>query len=290
MPGADPPHDPIELLSGASIVIPAWDDAQRLKPTLDALVLGLDEKGMPFEVIVVADGCSDATAELVRSYGRANLRVLEYQTRLGKGAAIIEGIMHARHEKVGFLDADSPLSVEDLLVIIQRMDQFDGAIASRWAPGCNPRFHESPMRNSLSVGWSLLTRSLGLTNVRDTQCGAKFFRTGKLRQVLRQITVRGWAFDVGMIYHWESAGFTLDEVSTTWRDCPGSKLKVSRAIPIMFCSLAGIRVINSPIGRMVSPRFRTRIHASLGELAAAFMTSKPGHTPNALRDPVALSH
>lgn len=289
MLGPDVPHNRSEFLSGTSIVIPAWNDAERLRPTLEALLLGLDRKGVPYEIIVVADGCVDDTPGMVGSFGRENVRVLEFQTRLGKGGAIIEGLMHARHEKVGFLDADAPLSVEDLLVILQRLDQFDGAIASRWAPGCKPRFHESPIRNSLSVGWSLLIRSLGLTKVRDTQCGAKFFRTAKLRQIAEQIAVRGWAFDVDLVYHWESAQFTLEEVATTWRDSPGSKLTVGRAVPIMFCTLVGIRVINSLIGRATPPRLRAKLHASVAELAGAFMTSGAASLTNTPTDSIALS-
>ncbi|EQD57475.1 glycosyl transferase, group 2 family protein, partial [mine drainage metagenome] len=201
-----------------------------------------------YEIVVVADGCSDGTPELVRSFGKANVRALEFPSRLGKGGAIVEGLMRARYDKAGFLDADSPLSSSDLPSLVGHLGAVEGVIASRWAPGRPPRFHDSAKRNILSIGWSTLARALLFTKCRDTQCGAKFFRTQELKPILPRITVRGWAFDIALLYHWEKAALGCLEVPTAWMDQPGSKLAIGRAIPMMFISLLGLRLINSPIG------------------------------------------
>ncbi len=73
---------------GLSIVIPAWNDCERLRPTLEKLIVGLDAAAVSHEIIVVADGCSDGTPEMVRSFARPNIRTLEFPSQLGKGGAI----------------------------------------------------------------------------------------------------------------------------------------------------------------------------------------------------------
>ncbi len=271
---------------GTSVVIPAWNDSHRLAPTLTSLLSTLDRTGAPFEIIVVADGCSDGTPDLVRAFQRDDLRVLEFPTRLGKGGAIVEGFWQARFDRVGFLDADSPVAPGEVLELIGRLDEFDGAIASRWVAGRKPRFHDSTRRNLLSIGWSTLARALFLTKVRDAQCGAKFFRTRPLRRILRRVTIRSWAFDLDLLYHWEKSGFTCDEVATVWKDDPDSKLVVGQALPLMLCSLLGIRLINSPIGKWVPARGRHKLRVTLGHLLYGFAASVrdgPPITPGADR-------
>jgi dolichol-phosphate mannosyltransferase len=272
MTGEPSPTELAPLPKGTSIVIPAWNDSDRLRPTLEHLIAGLDAATAPYELLVVADGCSDGTPELVRTYGRDNVRVLEFPNRLGKGGAIVEGLMRARYNKAGFLDADSPLAISDLLNLVAHLDRVEGVIASRWASGQRPRFHDSVGRNMLSIGWSVLARALLLTKCRDTQCGAKFFRTQELKRILSCITVRGWSFDIVLLYHWQKAGLSCFEVPTTWKEQPGSKLAIGRAIPVMFLSLLGLRLINSPIGMWTPLKVRYRLHVKLARLLDGLQT------------------
>jgi glycosyltransferase involved in cell wall biosynthesis len=268
------------LARGTSIIIPAWNDGERLQPTLEYLIAGLDAANAKYEIVVVADGCKDGTPELVRSYGTPNVRVLEFPSRLGKGGAIVEGLMRARYDNAGFLDADSPLPVSDLLNLVGHLAGVEGVIASRWPPGQSPKFHDSARRNMLSIGWSVLSRGLLLTRCRDTQCGAKFFRTKDLKTVLRQVAVQGWAFDLALLYHWEKTGLGCLEVSTTWKDRPGSKLDIGRALPLMLFSLIGLRLINSPVGRWTPETVRHGLRVKLGRLARGLMTSsQPAESP-----------
>ena len=84
-PVAPPAVESPAHLPGLSLVVPAWNDVQRLGPTLTELVRGLDGSGLPYEILVIADGCSDGTAALVRSLGRANVSALEFPNRLRQG-------------------------------------------------------------------------------------------------------------------------------------------------------------------------------------------------------------
>ena len=100
---------------GLSIVIPAWNEEDRLKSTLDRYLRFLETRNEPFEVIVVSDGAKDRTAELARSYSHRGVRVLEFQSKLGKGGAILAGMREANFEYVGYLDADGPIPPSELL-------------------------------------------------------------------------------------------------------------------------------------------------------------------------------
>jgi dolichol-phosphate mannosyltransferase len=241
---------PTDSSPGVSIIIPAWDDYGRVKPTLDYLIPSLDDTGLPYEIIVVADGCSDGTPSLVKAYNRDNVCVLEFPTRLGKGGAIIKGFQQAAFDKMGFLDADSPLRIKEIMSLVGKLNEVEAAIASRWTIGTRPRFHAGTGRNILSVGWSVLSRGMLITKARDTQCGAKFFRARELRQIISKITIRNWAFDLDLLYQWEHAGYSYNEVATAWDDRPGSKLTVWRAMPLMLLSMLCLRLLHSPAGRL----------------------------------------
>lgn len=259
-----------DLAPGISLVIPAWNDSRRLKPTLDSIVPALDDSLTAFEILIVADGCSDGTGALVRSYANQNLRALEYPARLGKGGAILKGLEQARFSIAGFVDADLPVSPESLLTLASHASSSDAAIASRWAPGHRPRFHENAIRNLLSVAWIMLAKGMMLTSMRDTQCGAKFFKTDKLRAVLPNISIQSWAFDLELLYLWHAAGFRCVEVSVPWTDGGGSRLVLRKAVPLMFASLVGLRMLHSPIGRRAPQKLRTTLRAKFRALASGF--------------------
>jgi glycosyltransferase involved in cell wall biosynthesis len=256
---------------GLSVVIPAWNEEDRLGPTLDRFLPVLESRGFQYEVLVVVDGVGDRTADVATLYADRNVKVLHFPTQLGKGGAIVEGVRAASFDKVGFLDADCPLAARDLEGLILHLGSADAAIASRWPPGGKPTFHDSGGRNFLSIAWSVLTRGLRLTDVRDAQCGAKFFHASPLREVIGRVRVRGWAFDLSLLYHWREAGLTCDEVDVDWSDSPGSKLLVRKAVPLMLFSLLGLRMVNSPAGRWFPAGVRGQVHRKMGRLAERFM-------------------
>lgn len=266
-----PPFE--RLQRGLSIVIPAWNEATRLRPTLERLIGGLVSVVDDYEIIVVADGCTDGTVQTARSFPHEHVRVIELPKRIGKGAAITRGVCEAKYDTTGFLDADSPITQDQLKALLDALGRTDCVIASRWAPGQRPHFHDDRLRNFLSVAWSVLARVMLLTTVYDSQCGAKFFRTRELRQIVTRVTVRGWAFDVAVLFHWNLAGNDVREVPIRWPDGPGSKLRVRRAVPIMFLSMLGLRLVHSPLGSLTSQRWRYNLHVKLARLASGFQNA-----------------
>lgn len=232
--------------NGVSLVIPAWNEERRLPATLAQYVRLLEAYGPRFEVIVVADGVTDRTVEVAEAFSERHVRVLSFDEKLGKGGALLEGFRSARFDYVGFLDADAPITPVNLAYLLSELIDSDGAIASRWVQRSVGQGRHSLSRVVFSRAWNLLTRTVLGLPLRDTQCGAKFFRRDALLSVLSQVRLTNWAFDASLLFHLHRAGFVVKEVPVNWSDDPASKMRLERAIPAMFLSILGIRLMSLP--------------------------------------------
>jgi dolichol-phosphate mannosyltransferase len=245
-------------MGGLSIIIPAWNEEDRLPKTLDKFLPALEAHGEPFEIIVVSDGKADRTAEVARTYGGRGVRVLEFTTKLGKGGAVLAGMREARYPLVGYLDADGPIAPNELLEMVSQLGECDGVVASRWMRGSRV-LRSEPWPNIIAGRiWNMLTRSLLLLDIRDTQCGAKFFRGSVVLPALKAIALTNRAFDIDLLYHLKQGGHDLREVPVTWTHDPSTRMPIARAIPVMFVSLLGVRLMNLPIGRRIPPEWVQR--------------------------------
>jgi dolichol-phosphate mannosyltransferase len=246
-----------ESRPGLSIVIPAWNEEERLARTLARYLPALEARDDPFEVIVVSDGAMDRTAEVARSFSSRGVRVLEFPQKLGKGGAILEGLRSARFDYVGYVDADGPIPPSQIYGMVDVLKEVDCVIASRWMRGSVVLRPEPILKQFAGRVWNFLVRVLLLLPLQDTQCGAKFFKRSVVQPLLRTVTVTNWAFDVGLLYHVREAGASVKEVPVTWSHDPDSRMSVGRAIPIMLVSLLAVRMMNSStsITSRVPPRW-----------------------------------
>jgi glycosyltransferase involved in cell wall biosynthesis len=237
--------------TGLSIVIPAWNEEDRLARTLDQYIPALEARLEPFEVIVVVDGVSDRTAQVAERFANRNVRVLRFPTKLGKGGAILAGLREARYDYVGYLDADGPISPEQVHGLVEDLREVDCVVASRWIRGASG-VDEEPLFNRFAGRvWNFLARSLLFLPLRDTQCGAKFFRRSVVTPLLRTVTLTNRAFDVDFLYHIRKTGGRVKEVPVTWTHNRDTRMPIGRAIPVMFLSLVGVRIMNLPIANRV---------------------------------------
>lgn len=246
--------NPAAPVPGISVIIPAWNEEDRLARTLERYLPALEARSDPFELIIVADGLKDRTAEVADAYSSRNVRVLRYSTKLGKGGAVLEGMRASRYDYVGYLDADGPISPQQMYDLVGSLKDVDCVVASRWIRGASGADQEPLFNRIAGRLWNFLTRSLLFLPVRDTQCGAKFFQRGVVRSLLRTVTLTNRAFDVDVLYHVRKEGRRLREVPVRWSHDPESRMPVGRAIPVMFVSLVGLRVMNSPVANRVPRR------------------------------------
>jgi glycosyltransferase involved in cell wall biosynthesis len=235
-----------------SIVIPAYDEASRIAPTLAAYRDGF---GDDVEIIVVANGCHDDTAAIARRIAaeRAGIEVIEIPEAIGKGAAVRAGFARARGDWVGFVDADLATSPAEFARVAAAAEGADGAIASRWARGARI-VGRTPLRWLAGRTFAALVQALfGLPFV-DTQCGAKVVHRRFLPGYLTHSRVTDLAFDVELLLLLLGAGARLIEVPTEWVAQPGS---ASLGSPTDFAR-HGWQMVRSLLRlRSSRPRFET---------------------------------
>jgi dolichyl-phosphate beta-glucosyltransferase len=212
-----------------SVVIPCFNEEQRILPTLERIVTFLSGRDRPWEVVVVDDGSVDRTSACVheRFGDQPAVRVLRFESNHGKGFAVREGVLASRGELVLFSDADLSTPIEELNQLERHAASgFDVVVGSRVVPGSRIVTPQPARRRLSGLVFRLLVRALGLTAVLDTQCGFKLLRRKTVEPILRRIQTEGFAFDVELLARAERAGLRVAERPVEWRDSTGSRLRL----------------------------------------------------------------
>lgn len=225
-----------------SIVIPAYNEQNRLPGTLEQIFHFLNEQTFSSEVIVVENGSTDDTYQIAQQFARQheNLHVIHNELR-GKGFAIQRGIQEARGEYIFMCDADLSMPVDEISKFLPpRLPNVDIAIASREAPG-SVRYNEPYYRHFTGRVFNTLIRWLVLPSLQDTQCGFKCIRAAVARDIVPYQTLTGWAFDVELLYIACQRGYRVVEIPIHWYFNADSKISVLRDSGRMFLDLLRIR-------------------------------------------------
>ena len=202
-----------------SVVIPAFNEEQRLPPTLARLRRYLDARGGSYELVVVDDGSSDATAERARAAGDDVVRVLVNERNRGKGYSVKRGMLAAHGSLRLMTDADLSTPIEDLPRLEAAVAQGHGiAIGSRAVLGANVEVHQGGLREGAGRAFNLLVRALALPRLQDTQCGFKLFTAAAAQAAFERARLDGFAFDVEALFLAQRAGMRIAEVPVTWRN------------------------------------------------------------------------
>ncbi len=231
-----------------SIVIPAYNEARRIERTLKALLSYINDRD-DVEIIIVMDGCTDETPNIVMRFARSDPRVipLVFGKRLGKGGALLKGFEVARGNVLILCDADMPTNPEELMRLANMIDDHDMVIGSRYVKGAKLIKRPTLMRFFLSRAFNVLVRLLfpSLKDFRDTQCGLKAVRKGLIEIIKDSLVITNFAFDVNLLYSAVKAGANIKELGVYWRHVElGSILssELVKAIVEMWLSLLKLRI------------------------------------------------
>ncbi|MBI4089779.1 MAG: glycosyltransferase [Candidatus Kerfeldbacteria bacterium] len=201
-----------------SIVIPAHNEARRIGPVLEQYATFFGRRA---ELLVVLNGCTDLTVDVVRQAQQRfpdTIVLIEVAEPIGKGGAIRRGFLQARGSSIGFVDADGSTAPAEFQRLLKLLDTADGVIGSRWMPGASVFNRTSRLRRVTSVGFVMVTKVLFHLPYHDTQCGAKWFRRAVITAINQRLHMHDMTFDVELLLLARAGGYRIREAPTVWTD------------------------------------------------------------------------
>ncbi|MEA2645114.1 MAG: hypothetical protein QOE92_197 [Chloroflexota bacterium] len=227
-----------------SVVVPAYNERNRLPPSLRAIDAYLRERGLPGELIVVDDGSSDGTAAMVEEMVEEGLalRLIRHPENRGKGAAVRTGMLAATGRLVLFTDADLSTPIADVERLAAALDSgADVAIGSRAVDRRLVQVHQPLARELMGRVFNLFVQAIVLPGLKDTQCGFKAFRGEVAHELFEPLISQGFEFDPEVLYRARRRGMSIVEIAVHWRNNPDTRVSPVRDSMRMFASLFRIR-------------------------------------------------
>ena len=212
-----------------SVIIPAFNEQDRLPRTLEHVLGYVDRQPYEGEVLVVDDGSTDKTEYVVRQWprGATALRLVRHPDgdNHGKGAAVRCGMAAASGRFRLFMDADNSTTidqVENLWPFVD--DEYDVVFGSRGIHGARIVVHQPWYKELGGRLGNLVIRALVMPGVADTQAGFKMLTQKSIEDLLPRLTVDRWGFDVELLVAARCRGYQIKEVPITWVDVADSKV------------------------------------------------------------------
>ena len=227
-----------------SIVIPAFNESVRIRPTLHALLRHLQEQNWDAEILVVNDGSSDDTAQIVREFGKLHPQVLlvENPGNRGKGYSVRNGMLHARGDICLFTDADLSSPISEAQKLFDAIASgADIAIGSRWLRTELQTERQPLYRQLFGRIFNLALRVVLGLRFADTQCGFKAFRRDAVQRIFPLQKIERWGFDPEILFLARRAGLRVEEVPVIWAHSEGTRLNPFRDGMRMFVEVLRIR-------------------------------------------------
>lgn len=208
-----------------SIIIPAYNEEQRLRPFLTSLVHYIAAHPNDIgEIIVVDDGSTDQTVAIAQSFAPqlSILRLIPLTSNQGKGAAVQAGVLAATGEYIVFMDADGATPITELPLMITALKTAPIAVGNRWLPGADATRH-SQLRRLAGWVYRQYMRLFGLGNI-DTMCGFKGYQRDVAQKLFKNLQEKRWLFDTEIAYKSVRAGYRTACFPIKWESKDGSKL------------------------------------------------------------------
>jgi len=240
-----------------SIVIPAYNESERLELSIPKVLQYVRDRELPAEVIVVNDGSTDGTAEVVRRFavGHPMIVLVENPGNRGKGYSVRNGMLHARGAVALFTDADlsSPITEADKLFAALG-EGADVAIGSRWLQRELQTERQPVYRQLYGRLFNLGLRIVLGLGYRDTQCGFKAFNRRAMETVFTRQHIERWGFDPELLFLARKFQLKTTEVAVEWAHDHRSKINPLRDGLRMGVEVLKIRW-NDWLGRYRKPAF-----------------------------------
>ncbi len=230
-----------------SIVIPAYNESERLGTPLKTILEFVSNKGMNAEVVVVDDGSSDDTAKVAErafaSMPNVQSNVIRYEKNRGKGFAVKTGLLAAKADVALFSDADLSTPIEEMSKLVDPIlrGEYDVTFGSRALDRSLIGTRQPWRREQGGRVMNFIIRTMSGLPFTDTQCGFKAFDLTKFRPLLDLMAIDRFGFDVEFLFVANYHKLRLKEIAVRWNDVEGSKVSVFRDTRRMINELSQIR-------------------------------------------------
>ncbi|MBM3792165.1 MAG: glycosyltransferase family 2 protein [Acidobacteria bacterium] len=222
-----------------SVIIPAYNEEQRLPGTLQDVERFLERQPFESQVLVVDDGSTDGTAQVAREREGATgrVRLLRHADRAnhGKGAAVRLGMSAALGRFRLFMDADNSTGIDQVERFWSWFDRgYDIVIGSRNVPGSEIAVRQAWYKELAGRFGNIVVRTLAVPGIRDTQAGFKAFSAESAGVVFPRLTIDRWGYDFEALAVARAHGFKIREVPITWANSPGSKVNLKSYFQVLM--------------------------------------------------------
>lgn len=245
-----------------SVVVPAFNEERRLPPTLIDIIDFFDRRSISYEVIVIDDGSTDSTAEVVRKFERvrSQVRLIQLPKNYGKGHAVRLGVLNSRGNRILFADADGATPIQEFDRLESAVSAgADIAIGSRALTSTDTKVATSIHRRVLGRVFNKCVNLILLPTIADTQCGFKMFTRKTAMFLFRKQRADRFSFDVELLYMAHKANLNIKEVPINWTNVPGSKVNLVRDSLAMFRDVFRFRVVHRGIDRHSFDQFEEQV-------------------------------
>ncbi|MCG3149318.1 MAG: Undecaprenyl-phosphate 4-deoxy-4-formamido-L-arabinose transferase [Verrucomicrobiae bacterium] len=205
-----------------SVVIPAYNEEERLKKFVPGIEAYLQSKGWSHEIIVVNDGSRDRTAQTAQALG---VQLIDLQPNRGKGGAVKAGMLAARGRYVLFTDADQSTPIQEVEKLLMKLEAgYNMAIGSRAVKGAEVEQPQAWYRALAGKLFGIGTRIFCIRGIADTQCGFKCMTNAVAQKVFPQVTSNTAIFDIEMLVVATREGYRIAEVPVHWVHDPDTRI------------------------------------------------------------------
>lgn len=207
-----------------SIVIPAYNEADRIEASLQKAVDYLGQKDYEYEIIVADDGSTDNTVAIANKFND-KVKAYALAKNTGKGAAVRMGMLKATGDIRIFTDADFSTPIYEIEKIIYSMkNNYDIVIGSRALDYGMVKEHQPFYREFMGKTFNKFVQLMVIKGIKDTQCGFKGFTAAAAEDIFSRTKIDGFSFDVEALYLAKKAGYRIDEVPVEWYNDDRSKV------------------------------------------------------------------
>jgi dolichyl-phosphate beta-glucosyltransferase len=238
-----------------SVVIPIYNEENRILKSLKKIIHYFSNKGINFEIILVNDGSIDRSLEIIKNFQEEKsnfdnlyITIIDNKENKGKGFSIREGIMYSNGEFVLFTDADLSTPIDHLDEFLSYLrDDYSIAIASRGLPDSRLIISQNVFRKNMGKIFNFIVRSSIKLPFKDTQCGFKLFKKKAAKKIFQLVKISDFSFDVEVLYIAKQLGYKIVEIPVTWENSADSKVSVFKDSVKMFMSVLKIKKMHSDL-------------------------------------------